>query len=152
MKVVRGNLLRRSCFPISVTKRPMLRPRQTLGHAGLASLIHTSRLGHHGVLVCVCLLLQYLLQSCSRGEGGNNGGHVLRETTSRGLCELVCPSRTSERGGKEYCVKEGRGEEGKREEGACKGGATTLQPWIFRLIRNADALAATSPTLLFRPM
>jgi len=23
-----------------------------LGHAGLASLIHPSRLGHHGVLVC----------------------------------------------------------------------------------------------------
>jgi hypothetical protein len=33
----------------------------------------------------------------------------------------------------------------------CKGGATTLQPWIFRLIRNAEALAATSPTLLFGP-
>ena len=45
----------------------------------------------------VCLLLQYLLQSCSRGGGGNNGGHVLRETTSRGLCGLVCPQRNSER-------------------------------------------------------
>ena len=30
------------------------------------------------------------------GEG-DSGGHVLRETTSRGLCGLVCPSRTSER-------------------------------------------------------
>jgi hypothetical protein len=28
---------------------------------------------------------------------------------------LVCPSRTSERGGKGDCVKEGGGEEGKRE-------------------------------------
>jgi hypothetical protein len=37
---------------------------------------------------------------------------VLHETTSRGLCELVCPSRTSERGGEGYCVKEGGGEEG----------------------------------------
>jgi hypothetical protein len=46
--------------------------------------------------------------------GGNNGGHVLGETTSRGLCGLVCPSRTSERGGEGYCVKEG-GEEGERE-------------------------------------
>ncbi len=36
--------------------------------------------------------------------GGGNGGHVLRETTSRGLCELVCPSRTNERGGEGYCV------------------------------------------------
>ena len=41
----------------------------------------------------MCLLLQDLLQGCSRWGGGNNGGHVLRETTSRGLCGLVCPSR-----------------------------------------------------------
>jgi hypothetical protein len=51
--------------------------------------------------MCVCLLLQDLVQSCLRGEGGilgggDIGGHVLRETTSRGLCGLVCPSRTSE--------------------------------------------------------
>jgi hypothetical protein len=39
--------------------------------------------------------------------GGEIGGHVLRETTSRGLCGLVCPSRTSERGGEGDCVKEG---------------------------------------------
>jgi hypothetical protein len=40
---------------------------------------------------------------------------VLRGTTSRGLCGLVCPSRTSERGGEGYCVKGGGGEEGERE-------------------------------------
>jgi hypothetical protein len=39
------------------------------------------------------------------------GGHVLRETTSRGLCGLVCPSHTSERGGEGDCVKEGGGGE-----------------------------------------
>jgi hypothetical protein len=48
------------------------------------------------------------------GEG-DSGGHVLRETTSRGLCGLVCPSRTSERGGEGDCVKGGGGEEGERE-------------------------------------
>jgi hypothetical protein len=48
------------------------------------------------------------------GEG-DSGGHVLRETTSRGLCGLVCLSRTSERGGKGDCVKEGGGEEEERE-------------------------------------
>ena len=32
----------------------------------------------------------------------------------RGLCGLVCPSRTSERGGEGDCVKEGGGE-GERE-------------------------------------
>jgi hypothetical protein len=37
------------------------------------------------------------------------GGHVLRETTRRGLCGLVCPSRTSERGEEGDCVKEGGG-------------------------------------------
>jgi hypothetical protein len=34
------------------------------------------------------------------GEG-DSGGHVVRETTSRGLCGLVCPSRTSEVVGEE---------------------------------------------------
>jgi hypothetical protein len=65
--------------------------------------------------VCVWLLLQDLVQSCVRGEGGDIGGHVLRETLSRGLCGLVCPSRTSERGGEGDCVKEGGGGEGKCE-------------------------------------
>ena len=37
------------------------------------------------------------------------------EATSRGLCGLVCRSRTSERGGKGDCVKEGGEEEGERE-------------------------------------
>ena len=50
---------------------------------------------------------------CAWGEE-ESGGHVLRETTSRGQCELVCPSRTNERGGEGYCVKEGEGE-GERE-------------------------------------
>jgi hypothetical protein len=47
--------------------------------------------------------------------GWDMGGHVLRETTSRGLCGLGCPSRTSERGGEGDCVKGGGGEEGKCE-------------------------------------
>ena len=37
------------------------------------------------------------------------------------------------------------------QEGACIGAATMLQPWTLRLILNAAALAAASPTLLFRP-
>jgi hypothetical protein len=49
------------------------------------------------------------------GEG-DSGGHVLRETTSRGLCGLVCPSRASERGGEGYCAKEGGEVEGEREK------------------------------------
>jgi hypothetical protein len=46
---------------------------------------------------------------------GDSGGHMLREMTSRGLCGLVCPSRTRERAGGRDCVKEGGGEEGERE-------------------------------------
>jgi hypothetical protein len=39
----------------------------------------------------------------------DSGGHVLRETTSRGLCGLVCPW------GEGDCVKEGGEGEGERE-------------------------------------
>ena len=69
-----------------------------------------------GLIKRVCdLLLQDLVQSCSRGGGEDSGGHVLRETTSRILCGLVCPSRTSARGGQVDCVKEGGGAEGECE-------------------------------------
>jgi hypothetical protein len=64
--------------------------------------------------VCVYYFSTYY-KAVRVGGGGNNGGHVLRGTTSRGLCGLVCPSRTSERGGEGYCVKGGGGEEGERE-------------------------------------
>ena len=45
-------------------------------------------------------------------DTADDEGRVLRETTSRGMCGLVCPSRTSEREGKGYCVKGGWREEG----------------------------------------
>jgi hypothetical protein len=63
---------------------------------------------------CVFITAVPITKLFARG-GGGNGGHVLRETTNRGLCELVCPSRTNERGGEGYCVKEGAGEEGERD-------------------------------------
>jgi len=65
-------------------------------------------------LLCVCLLLQYLIKLFAWGEG-DSGAHVLREKPSRGLCGLVSPSRTSERGGEGDCVNEGGGGEGERE-------------------------------------
>ena len=64
--------------------------------------------------MCVYYCSTYYKAVREGGEGGN-GGHVLRETTSRGRCELVCPSRTKERGGEGYCVKEGGEEEGERD-------------------------------------
>jgi hypothetical protein len=106
----------------------------------------------------VCLLLQYpVIKLFAWGEG-DSGGHVLRGTTSRGLCGLVCPSRTSERGGEGDCVKEGgRGEGEERRRGlrrgaqkvACTGASTMPQSSTLRLILNAATLAAASPTLLF---
>ncbi len=48
------------------------------------------------------------------GEG-DSAGHVLRVTTSQGLCGLVPPTRTSERGGEGDFVKEGGGGEVERE-------------------------------------
>ena len=45
---------------------------------------------------------------------------MLRETTSRGRCELVCPSRTNERGGEGDCVK-GGGEKKGSVRGSVQG-------------------------------
>ena len=45
-----------------------------------------------GVCVCVFITTVPITKLFAWGEG-NSGGHVLRETTSRGLIGLVCPSR-----------------------------------------------------------
>ena len=66
--------------------------------------------------VCVFIIAVPIIKLFAWGEG-DSGGHVLRETTSRSLCGLVCPSRISERGGEEDCVKEGgRGERERERE------------------------------------
>jgi hypothetical protein len=70
------------------------------------------------VCVCVCVCVFITAGPSTKlftWRGGDMGGHVLRETTSRGLCGLGCPSHTSERGGEGDCVKEGGGEEVKCE-------------------------------------
>ena len=64
--------------------------------------------------VCVFITAVPIIKLSAWGYG-ESGGHVLRETTSRGRCGLVCPSRTSERGGEGVCVKEGGGGEEERE-------------------------------------
>ncbi len=61
--------------------------------------------------MCLFITAAPITKLFAWGEG-DSGGHVLRETTSRGLCGLV--SRTSERGEMGYCVKEGGGEEWER--------------------------------------
>ena len=63
---------------------------------------------------CVFITGVPIIKLFEWGEG-DSGGHVLRETTSRSLCGLVCPSRTSEHGGEGDCVKEGGGGERERE-------------------------------------
>ena len=65
--------------------------------------------------MCVFVTAVPLIKLFAWGEG-DSGGHVLREMTSRGLSGLVCPSRTSERGGEGNCVKEGGGGEGECEK------------------------------------
>ena len=64
----------------------------------------------------MCVFITAVPITFAWGEG-DSGGHVLRETTSRGLRRLVCPSRTSEREGEGYCVKGGwrEGEERVKE-------------------------------------
>ena len=71
------------------------------------------------VCVCVCVFITAVpITKLFTWVGEEGGGHVLhriRETTSRGLCERVCPSRTNERGDEGYCVKGGGEEVGERE-------------------------------------
>jgi hypothetical protein len=66
---------------------------------------------------CVCVYYCSTYYKAVRVGGGGQWRTcaTIRETTSRGLCGLVCPSRTSEREGEGDCVKEGRGGEGERE-------------------------------------
>jgi len=54
------------------------------------------RLARRCPRVCVFITAVPIRKLFALGEG-DIGGHVLRETTSRGQCGLVCPSRTSER-------------------------------------------------------
>ena len=46
--------------------------------------------------MCVCFITAGPITKLFARAGGGNGGHVQRETTSRGRCELVCPSRTND--------------------------------------------------------
>ena len=68
--------------------------------------------------MCVFITAGPIIKLCAGGEGDSEG-HVLGGTMSLGVCGLVCQSRTSEREGKKYCVKEGW-REGEGAEGECE--------------------------------
>jgi hypothetical protein len=82
------------------------------------SLLRTHTQEELVLLGCVVFITAVPITKLFAWEGGEQGRTCAtsgRETTSRGLCGLVCPSRTSERGGEGCCVKGGGGEEGERE-------------------------------------
>ncbi len=64
--------------------------------------------------MCVFITAVPIINLFARGEG-DSGGHVLRETTSRDMCGIVCPSCTSNEGGEGDCVKDDGGGERERE-------------------------------------
>ena len=78
-----------SCVCCARRWRRRRRPRNhvCVGRAGISSLANAL-----GVFITAVPITKLL----ASGEG-DSGGHVLRETTSRGLCGLVCPSRTGTR-------------------------------------------------------
>ena len=81
------------------------------------SLLHELKVP--GLLGCMFITAGPIIKLCAEVDTADDEGHVLRETTSRGMCGLVCPSRTSEREGKGHCVKGGwRGEDERVEERA----------------------------------
>ena len=67
--------------------------------------------------MCVFITAVPITKLYAGGGGVERGGHVLRETTSRRLSGLVCPSRIRERGGLGGILRsvKGGGEEGERE-------------------------------------
>jgi hypothetical protein len=97
--------------------------------------------------MCVFITAVPIIKLLAWGEG-DSGENVLRETTSRGLCGLVCPSRTSERGEEGDCVKEGGGEQGERR-GSVHWGCYNATALDIEVDPQRRRLAAASPTLLF---
>ena len=77
----------------------------------LARLLVTSV--RDNVATRFCHVIEGVSPNQQHGVGRQHQQH---ETTRRGLSGLVCPSRTCERGGEGYCVKEGGGGEGEREK------------------------------------
>ncbi len=77
---------------------------------------------------------------------------MLRETTNRGLCGLVCPSHTSECWGEGDCVKEGWGGEGESERERALGLLLCHNPRIEVDPQRRCLVAkqtTASPTLVF---
>jgi hypothetical protein len=70
--------------------------------------------------------------------------------TSRGLCGLVCPSRTCERGGKGDCVKEGGGEEGERVKEHAPGRNQTQNSRVAGARPNHQPIGDLEPNLQTR--
>jgi hypothetical protein len=65
---------------------------------------------------CVFITSEPITKLFAWGGGGEQWRRcATRDYEPKQLCGLVCPSRTSERGGEGYCVKGGGGEEGERE-------------------------------------
>ena len=90
--------------------------------------VRRSELVNTPLFFCVCvLLLQDLLQSCSRG-----GRRIVEDMCyeRRRAEAYVCPSRTNERGGEGYCVKEGGGEEGECNGSSRLGIEPTTPGWL----------------------
>ena len=101
--------------------------------------------------VCVCVFITAvpITKLFAWGEG-DRGGHVLRETTSRGLSGLVCPSRTSECGGEGYRVKEGGGGEGEREKERALGLPLCHDPLDFGVLIFLGTLPPARPRDTYR--
>ncbi len=88
-------------LPNRVPDRPVLRPQYPPLRFSYGVQPNAQR---RTSLNQMCVQFLYLCVFITAGPstklfawgGGDVGGHVPRETTSRGLCGLVCPSRTSE--------------------------------------------------------
>ena len=87
-----------------------------------SQLSHVQPMTVQDVYALVTLMCLYLSEaSCHQKAYKELLACCRYNSTGRGLCGLVCPSRTSEHGEKGDCVKGGGGIKGKRVEERAKG-------------------------------
>ena len=105
------------------------------------------------LFVCVFYYCRTYYKAVRVGGGGEWRTCAMRDDEPRPVwMSLLITNHALVNAGVGRLCERRRGSRRGVREGACIGGATMPQPWTLRLTRNTAALAAASPTLLFRPL
>jgi hypothetical protein len=118
-----------------------------------APLTNSRRILEFGHPLYVCVYYCRTYDKTVRGGGRRRVEDMCYERRQAEACvDESAHHALANAGGIGRLCERRRGSRRGVREGVCIGVATMLQPWTLRLTRNAAALAAASPTLLFRPL